>query len=84
MITALIIDLVAGLVQGILGLVPEWNIDTSAITGFGTDVGALLARANGYLPVTLLLACLGILLAVRLALLAWRTAVFVYSMVPFN
>lgn len=84
MITAAIIELVAGLVQGVLGLVPEWNIDMSAISGFTTSIGSLIGRANGYVPATLLFACIGLLLAMKLAFLIWRGILFVYTLIPFN
>lgn len=84
MIVTFLIQLVSGLVSGLLGLVPAWNIDTSVMSSFTADIGGLIGRVNGYVPSVLLMACLGLLLVVKLALLAWRVCVFVYSMIPLN
>jgi hypothetical protein len=84
MITTFIIQLVAGLVSGILGLVPDWSIDMSAVTSFTGTIGSLAGAANGYVPSLLLFSCIGIILALRLVLLAVRAVLFAYTMIPFN
>lgn len=84
MITTLIIRLLSGIVTGIFGLLPTWNINTQPLTDFTTSIGHFLGGLNGYVPEALTLVCLGILLAIKLALLIWRLILFLYELVPFN
>lgn len=84
MITQLIIQLVSGLVNGVLGLVPDWSIDMSAVTGFTGSIGGLLGAANGYVPSILLFSCISIIVSVRIVLLGWRLVLFCYTLIPFN
>lgn len=84
MITQLVIQLVAGLVNGILGLVPDWSIDMSAVTGFTGSIGALAGAANGYVPSLLLFGCIALIVALRILLLGWRLVLFAYTLIPFN
>lgn len=84
MITQLIIQLVSGLVNGIMGLVPDWSIDMSAVTGFTGTIGGLVGAANSYVPSLLLFGCISVIVSLRIILLGWRLVLFAYTLIPFN
>jgi len=77
-VTEALISMMVGVVNGFLSLVPAWAPNTSALTNSGTNIGAWAMAWNGYFPVAVLAACLLLVLAVKLALLGFRTLVWVY------
>lgn len=83
MITEFLISMLAGIVDGVLSIVPAWSIDTTAVTNVGS-VGATLGGMNGWFPETFVLVCLGVLLLVRLWFLAWNAIQWLYHLIPFN
>lgn len=84
MITNFLISTALGIVTGLASLLPSWSVDTSAVTGASSNVGYILTGFNSYLPETMVVTCLGILLAVKLALFTWRVILAVYRLIPFN
>lgn len=78
MVTEAILGVLAGIVNGLLSLVPAWAPDTSSLSVTTASVGAWAFAWNGYFPVAVLGVCLGIVLAFKIALLAWRLITFGY------
>lgn len=85
MITSFLLHLVLGVVTALFSLLPSWSVDPGGTVGqysnsFATSAGSL----DGYVPLRLALACLGVLISLRLFLLVWKGALFVYGLIPFK
>lgn len=84
MIVEWVVSLVLGIVQGLLSLLPTWEVDTSAFDEMGTDLASLVLKVDAYVPVVTLLACFAIRMGVWVFMSFWRALVFVYDLIPFK
>lgn len=78
MITDAVIAFFLRAFTALVSALPPIPIDLPALVGMGASVGDATARADGYFPIVFTLTCVGVVLAVRIALFAWRTAIFIY------
>lgn len=83
MITDFILEVMFGLATALVGFLPDWVPPAGLVTNAST-LGVQFSQMNSYAPVSLLGVCLGLVLAVKVALSAWRLAVFVYDRFPFK
>lgn len=85
MITTFLLRLAAGLVAGLFSLVPSFGADPAGpASSFASSFASSAGSLNGYVPEATALVCLGVLLAIRFGLLAWKGLLFVYSILPFK
>jgi hypothetical protein len=77
-ITEALISFVAQAARAVLGLVPQWSPPAHAFGQMSHAFGAYAAVGNGYFPVVVTGVCLGLVLALKVGLLAWRVVIFVY------
>lgn len=84
MIVTALIRMVLGIVDGLLSLLPDWNIDSSPVTSFTYGTSHIVGSANGYVPERLTMVCLALLLGLRLFMFAWAGIVMAYRLIPFN
>lgn len=73
-----LISVAVAVVAGLVDNLPDYDFDTSAFNVQAEQVGAWASALNGYAPIAQLGVALGILVGLRLALLAWQTVVFIY------
>ena len=83
MITGFLLAMIAGIVQGLLAIIPSWSVDTSQIDTART-AGLNFGSLDGWFPLSFLLACLAVVMAVRGFFLVWNALVWLYHMIPFN
>jgi hypothetical protein len=82
MITGFLISLVLGVVTGLFSLLPAWSADTGVVSGQANGAGTFLGAFDDYLPERTIVACLALLLVIKLAMFVWRLLVFVYGLIP--
>lgn len=83
MVTDFLLQMLAGIIQGVLSLIPVWGIDTSAATAL--DSGAVTAASlDGWLPETFIFICLGVMIAARLWFFVAGALQWLYHLIPFN
>lgn len=80
MLLDLLVDLLFGLFEGLLAMIPSYTLDAS---GLGGTLGSALAGANSVFPVTTLGLCIALVIGARVfiawvAFLAW-----VWTKIPF-
>lgn len=80
MITEFFIDMWAGLTAGFLTLLPAWEADTSSFSQIAA-VMAGFGGMNGFFPVATLGICLGLVMGLKLFMLWYRFAFFVYHQI---
>lgn len=78
MITDALITFTLASFRAIVGLLPAWVVPVPALSAMSGFVGDAAARADGYFPVLTTIVCAGVVLTVRVGLLAWRVVIFVY------
>lgn len=83
MITTFVLTTLAAFAQALFSLLPSWGADDSVITSMG-NWGTISGSANGFVPEDMAIICLGLLVVVKLFMLAWDGALFVYRLIPFN
>lgn len=79
MIVDAVLGIVIGLVRGLLRLFPDFEMD---LTTPSSTVFGLLGRLDGYFPVSTLVTVVGIWVAIQVAGLGWRAAVWVWERFP--
>ncbi|QIK83530.1 hypothetical protein [Sanguibacter sp. HDW7] len=84
MILDALIALMASSFTLVLDLIPSWTPPTEAFSQSSASVGSMASAGNGYFPVRVLGICLALVLGLKVALLAWRGVVFVYSVLPLK
>lgn len=84
MLVEALVALMATSFNAVMSLVPSWEPDTAAFNQTATSVGAMASSGNGYFPVRVLGICIALVLGLKIALMAWRAIVFIYSMLPFK
>jgi hypothetical protein len=70
--------------RAILGLIPEWGPDVSAVSGSGETIGQTAAAGNGWFPVATLAAVLALIWGYRIVLMVWRLITRGYELLPFK
>lgn len=78
MITEFLLETVVGIVLGLVQMTPASTVDYSQLHDQSQQVGALASALNGYTPVAQVGAALVLLVALKLALLAWQGVMFIY------
>ena len=78
MITYALLLLVVNVVLGTVANLPPYTLDTTAINANAEQVGAWASALNGYAPIGQLGLVLGLLVGLKLALLAWQAVLFIY------
>jgi hypothetical protein len=78
-----IVTFLVGVLNAVLTLFPAWSLpfDPSALAG---NLAAGAANANAWFPVSTLGACIGAIFGLRLVMLGWAVAVFIYDKIPFK
>lgn len=85
MIITALVSLVTAIVQAVLSLIPQWSVDPASTVGEYSNTFATVAGSlDGYVPERLGLICLGVLVALRLFMFAWKGVLFVYGLIPFK
>lgn len=84
MIVDWLLDLVQGLLLGVLDLLPDINIDTTAAAAWAQSIVSMTSRINGYFPLETLAWCVGVILTVRTIGVSWRMVLFIYKIFPFK
>lgn len=84
MVTEWIIAALVGIVRAVMSLLPEWEPDTSAVTGTAETIASYASVLNGYFPVGALFGVLAFVFAYKVILSAWRLAVRVYELTPLK
>lgn len=83
MITDFILEVMFGLATALVDFLPEW-VAPSTLTTSASTLGVQFSQMNSYAPVSLLGACLLLILGVKVFLSLWRLAVFIYDRFPFK
>lgn len=78
MITDLVISVIAGLVLGLVNLLPKVEIDLDAFAHSTGLMGQLGGAMNGYAPTTQFAIALGLLVTLKVGLSAWNGILFIY------
>jgi hypothetical protein len=81
-ITTFLIQLVLGIVTALFSLLPAWTPDTSTVTSTSSGFGSFLGAFDGYLPERLIVGCLALLIAIKLAMFGWDALMFAYHLIP--
>lgn len=81
MILDAIIGLIVGVLEGLLGLLPAFDI-SSTFASAGATLGNAAGQLNAILPVSTMGVCIAALLALQLALFVWDVVVFIYDRFP--
>lgn len=82
MIFDAIVAILLGLLEGVLALIPAYDLpELGDLTG---GLGSALAAANGVFPVTTIGTCLMVLLGLRVLIGGWWLITFVYDRIPFK
>lgn len=82
MLIDLLVGIVQGILNGVLALIPSYSLPE--LTGFGGQLGSGVATMNGYFPMVTLGACLLVIIGARVAIAAFDLAVFLYGLIPFK
>lgn len=82
MIVEALVRLVTGLLRGVLALIPPWT--PPDLSGLGAQFAAKLRMLDGYVPVSVLGACLAALFGLRAVIVVWGLLVWVYEHLPFK
>lgn len=77
-----IMQALLGFVEGILALVPSYELPSSVLE-LGDSIGQAVASVNGVFPVVTLGACIGVLLVALLFKAGWQLIAYVYEKIPF-
>jgi hypothetical protein len=83
LITDFIVKAVAGLLTGLLAILPDWTVDTSALDT-ARHLVVTVASLDGWVPETFIFSCLGLMLGVRLFFLVLNGIQWLYHLIPFN
>ncbi len=90
MIWTAIVGLLLSFLAWVLDLFPSWSspsFDCGAPGGcaaFGGVVGRYMSYIQGWVNVSLLVTCIGIVVAVFVAVVSVRAIVFLYEKIPFK
>lgn len=76
-----VVRAVLAFVEGVMGLFPAWSFD-EALGDFGTAAGQALKTAENFFPVDVLGGCIAVVLGLRVIILGFNGAVFVYKLIP--
>lgn len=78
----MIVTLMLTVLTGVMGLLPTYS--PPSFDGLGTTLGQGLAAANALFPITVLGWCLGVVVGVRVFLLAWDAIIWLYRLIPLK
>lgn len=82
MIVDLLLQPFIALLRGMLWLLPDLGVPDLGELGFG--LGSTARLWDGYFPVRMLFLTLALLVALSIGLFVWRSAVFVWKLVPLT
>lgn len=83
MIIDAIVQVLTGLVTGVLGLMPAYQLPDQ-INDLGETLGGAVAGINGVFPVVTLGKALAAVIAVQLLLAVCSLVLWVYKLIPFK
>ena len=78
MITEAIVSILSATFLGFVSLLPRYSFDAGAIFANAGDVGGFAGGLNGFAPIADLGLALVLLVGLKLALMTWNFALFVY------
>lgn len=84
MITEALINMLLGVFNFFVGLLPSWGPDITALYASAGSLGAWFHHANGWFPLNLTLICLGIIVTYQVGAFAWRIVLFIWEVLPFK
>lgn len=84
MITDTIIQMILGVANNLLSVLPEVTFDTESLGGASYSLGSVWMAGNGWFPLDLTFICLGVVVGYQIALLAWRLVVFIWELLPLT
>ena len=84
MVVDAIVNIVLGLLNSLIGLIPAWEVPAALTESFGPNFAGMVAWANGYFPMFDLAICLGIIIGVQGVLFVVRLVVFIYDRIPLK
>lgn len=84
MITAWFLSVLGALVSGVSSVLPSVDFSgvEGAISNIGAAIGGYLNFLNVVLDVPIVLDCIGVMVAVEVAVLAFRMANYVFNKIP--
>jgi hypothetical protein len=82
MIVDLIVQILVGIVTGILSLIPAYSLPN--LSGFGGALGANLKALDGYFPVSTLGISLVAIIGARVLVWGFHVALLIYDVIPFK
>lgn len=80
MIVDLVVKVVLGIFKAILGLLPEYVVEF----GSASHIGVYYVQVNEILPLTEILAGIGLLLSARAFVSLWHVGQWVYDKFPLK
>ena len=82
MIIDLIVQIVLGLLTGVLALIPAYSMPD--LSGFGGTLGTNIGALNSYFPVITLGVCLLAIVGARLMVFGFDMAIKIYELIPLK
>jgi len=83
MITTFIIQMLAGIVQGVLSLIPTWGLDAGPSTTLNSSAVAA-GSLDGWVPESFIFICLALLIGARAWFFVAGVIQWLYHLIPFN
>lgn len=84
MITDLLVGGFLEVLRALLGLIPEWVVDTEPIVDGVEQLVGTVYHVNEWFPVVAMFACIGVLIAFRVAVFVYTTLRSIWDAVPFK
>lgn len=78
MITEAIVKILSATFLGFVSLLPAYDFDAGAMSANAGDMGGFAGGLNGFAPIADLGLALALLVGLKLALMVWNFALFVY------